>query len=448
MSKSNDEGQTSEGHTSEGQASETQALKAAYGWLATLAGPALRVWLWQRQRSGKEHPERLAERFGRASVARPSGRLVWFHAASVGEAMSVLPVIECLHAAHPGWTLLVTTGTLTSAALMAERLPNAVIHQFIPLDLPAWTERFLTHWRPSAAIFVESEVWPSVLHGLYQRRTPVIVLNGHLSARSFGRWQRWNGLAKGLFSGLSLVLAQSDVDADRFHRLGVARVESLGNLKLLSSPLSVDEAALATLKQAIGPRPVWLAASTHAGEEALMARVQQHLLRRFPTLLCIIVPRHAVRGRAIIAALTGLRTAQRSLGQPPTAMTELYVADTMGELGLFYRLSPLVVMGKSFVGHGGQNPLEPARLGCALVVGPQMENFQAVTDGLLAVGGAVQVADEAALYTALATHLSDPAQTRQRGAAGQAWAMAEAEAAGQVMPRLLQELAGLDDATP
>jgi 3-deoxy-D-manno-octulosonic-acid transferase len=343
----------------------------------------------------------LAQRRG-LGAARPPGRLLWLHAASVGETLSLLPVLAALVERAPDLTLLLTTGTVTSARLLDQRLPAAlsgrVLHRFVPLDVPAWGERFLAGWRPDAAAFVESELWPNLLGAARARGAPLALVNARMSERSARRWQRAPGLARQVLSGFRLVLAQSEADAERLRALGTPQVRCLGNLKDAAPPLPADPAALAALRQAIGERPVWLAASTHAGEETEVLAAHRSMATRLPSLLTIIAPRHPERGAAIAAeaAGAGLAAMQRSAGLLPVKGTEIYVADTLGELGLFYRLAKVALVGGSLVRHGGQNPLEPARLGCPILLGPHHWNFAEPVARLAAAGGAVLIPDPAA----------------------------------------------------
>lgn len=400
-------------------------------------GP-IRLYLESRLRRGKEHPERFAERLGRPGRPRPAGPLVWLHGASVGEALSVLPLIDGLRRRRPDATILLTTGTVTSAKILETRLPPGVLHQFVPVDRVAWVTAFLDHWRPDLAVWLESELWPNILAALAARRVPAVLVNGRMSGKSYARWKRWlPGTVRSMLATFSACFAQTAGDAERLRRLGAA-VDGVGNLKEAAAPLPVDPDTLAALQAAAAGRPVWLAASTHAGEEALMGRVHAALRHRCPGLLTVIVPRHAERGPAIAAELSGqgLCVARRSAEEPLTAATEVYLADTMGELGLFYRLAGVAVLGKSLIGRGGQNPLEAARLGCAVLYGPHMQNFSEITAALEAAGAARVVADEAALAEAVATLLADETARRAMGEAGRTLAEAEAPVIGRILDRV------------
>ena len=405
-----------------------RALLSVYRAAAVAASPGVAVALRRRARAGKEDAARLPERFGHASGERPAGPVVWIHAASVGESLSVLPLIGAVRARWPRVTPLLTTGTVTSAALMAGRLPAGAIHQYVPVDLPAAQRRFLGHWRPDLALRVESELWPNALTALGAARIPAILLNARMSARSFGRWRRVRPLARRLLSGFAAVFAQSEDDAARLLALGAAEARTLGNLKDASAPLPADEAALGALAAAVAGRAMWVAVSTHDGEEAIAAQVHRTLAVAHPGLLTVLVPRHPARGAAVAAALGagGLATALRSAGDGPAADTSVYVADTLGEVGLWCRLAAVVFVGGSLVPHGGHNALEPARLGRAVVFGPHMENFRDQAAALLAAGGAVGVEDSAELAATLGRLLSAGGERSRMGAAAAACAASRA----------------------
>lgn len=411
-------------------------MTGAWRWLAAAAAPLLRWHLRRRAAAGREVAARLREREG-FGAARPPGRVVWLHAASVGESLAILPLAEALLRRDPALHLLVTTGTVTSAELLPRRLPalaeGRATHRFAPLDVPGWVGRFLDGWRPDLAVFVDSEIWPNTLAALRERGVPAALVNGRLSPRSFARWRRWApGTIRRLLGHYALVVPRSAEDAGRYAALG-ARLEAPADLKLAAAPLPADAAALAALRQAVGGRPVFLAASTHPGEEAqVMAAARQ---AGVPGLLTVIVPRHPQRG-AEVAALCG--GGRRSAGALPDARA-FHVADTVGELGLFFRLAGVALLGGSLVPHGGQNPLEAVRLGCPALIGPHGFNFTEVVAALEAAGALRRVADAGALAGAVRDVLTSPAtaQAMRRAAAG------SAQAAEDIPARLAERLLGL-----
>ena len=385
-------------------------LYRALTHLATPLGPAILNW---RKKRGKEDARRMGERLGHAGIARPKGTLAWLHGASVGEALALLPLVEALRA--KSFNVLVTTGTVSSAQILAQRLPAGAIHQFVPLDFPACVTRFLDHWRPDLAMIAESEIWPNLITGVTDRAIPLVMVNARLSERSYRRWQNMPSFISSLLKRVDLCLAQTKDDAARLMMLGAPRVQVAGNLKFDSPAPPADSTKLAEITAMIGPRPVWVAASTHAGEEEIILAVHRHLVRRFPDLLTIIVPRHAIRGAdiAALAAGNGIDTGLRSRGDHPVAGRGVYIADTMGELGLFYRVASLIYVGKSLGAEGGQNPIEPAKLGSAILHGPHVANFAEVYDTLDRAGAAMMVADADTLARTLALLLSDTASLRR-----------------------------------
>jgi 3-deoxy-D-manno-octulosonic-acid transferase len=408
----------------------------ARGWAAaaTLAIPALRLLLRRRVTRGKEDPQRQAERRGIDATPRPAGKLLWLHAASVGEAVSVLPVLQALPAdIH----VVFTTGTLTSALLLAQRLPalglaDRVLHRFVPLDVPAWGARFLDHWRPDAACFLESELWPNLLYACRCRHIPVALINARLSVRSAARWCNFPGFAAEILGSFAWIAAQSGADAARLTSLGGQAVDAPGNLKTAAADLPADPGELARLGAMLAGRPVWLAASTHPGDEARVAAVHAALAPAHPGLVTAIVPRHPERGAGIAAALGG--APRRALGQDPAP--GLWIADTLGELGLLYRLFPVVFIGKSFAPGGGQNPLEPARLGCAVASGPAMENFTSAVESLRAVGAIETVQDDADLAAWVGRMLHDPDARTAMGRTARAVATSQEDLPARLAHRI------------
>ncbi|HEU5275338.1 MAG TPA: 3-deoxy-D-manno-octulosonic acid transferase [Xanthobacteraceae bacterium] len=388
----------------------------AYALLMAAATPLASLLLRRRLRRGKEHPRRLIERRGETTATRPRGSLVWVHGASVGELAAAIPLVGRLR--ERKLNVLVTTGTVTSAALAAKRLPPGAIHQFAPLDAPAFIARFLGHWRPDLALFVESDLWPNTIMAAAERRIPLILVNGRLSARSFERWRYLPGTIETLLKRMDLCLVRTTADAERFDALGAPRITTTGNLKLDVPPLPVDEDKLARLSAMLAGRPVFAAASTHLGEETAIIDTQRRLKTSFRGLLTILVPRHPERGPSIADAVSagGLTAALRSRGQLPQAGTDIYIADTLGELGLFYRLAPIVFMGGSLIPHGGQNPIEPAQFGAAILHGPHVANFADIYAALDRARGAELVPDAARLPVRVGAWLTD-AQARARASA-------------------------------
>ncbi|HBK08536.1 MAG TPA: 3-deoxy-D-manno-octulosonic acid transferase [Acetobacteraceae bacterium] len=384
------------------------------GWTiaATLLAPALRLNLMRRAAKGKEIAERLPERFGIDPTPRPDGPLLWIHAASVGETMSILPVLGALH--HRTKVLL-TTGTVTSQLLLDQRLPKHgdVLHRFAPLDVPSWINRFLTHWQPDAACFVESELWPNQLAACQARGIKMMLLNARMSDRSFRHWQRAPRFARRVIGSFSVIQARGQQDAAHLRALGGVHVDSPGDLKLAAPPLPVDQAELDRLRGLLAGRPLWIAASTHPGEEQLIAAVHHLVSRTHPNLLTIIAPRHPERGPALSAEINAPR---RGAGEDPPAEGGIWIADTMGELGLLYRLAPIAFVGRSLIPPGGgQNPLEPARLGCAVAVGPYTNNFNEHVALLRDAGGLVIVAEVGTLARFVSVMLDNPGQRLRLG---------------------------------
>ncbi|HYM33471.1 MAG TPA: 3-deoxy-D-manno-octulosonic acid transferase [Candidatus Cybelea sp.] len=413
-----------------------------YRAMANLSAPLVRAHLARRAASGKEDGARLGERLGEASRPRPSGPLLWFHAASMGEAASILPLVARLLSNAAGLNVMVTTGTVTSAALLEDQLPRGAFHQYVPVDLPAAVDAFLDHWRPDAVLWTESEFWPNLIHGIASRHLPLALINGRVSARAFRRWSRFPGPIRAMLAPFRLCLAQTADDAARLRALGAGNVICVGNLKFAAPPLAADEAELARLRVLLGTRPRWLAASTHAGEESAAVAVHRRLAPRLPGLLTIIAPRHPARGAevAALAAAAGLTVARRGDGAPPNADTGVYVADTIGELGLWYRLADVVFVGGSLVPFGGHNPLEPARLGCAILHGPHMSSFADMAAAMTASGASRMVADTDALGAEVELLLSD-GQARRGAMASAARAYADGQAG--TLDRVLEAIAPL-----
>lgn len=378
-----------------------------YQRLSAAMVPLTPALIKRRLKQGKEDPARVGERRGVSEDVRPSGPLVWIHGASVGEVLAAAALIERLRMLN--MRILLTSGTVTSATIVAKRFPADIIHQYVPYDSPRYVARFLDHWRPSLALFIESDLWPNLILSSAARRLPMVLINGRMSHRSFPRWRRFNGTISALLGRFDVCLAQSQIDAERFAALGSRNVITTGNLKLDVPAPPADAAKLERLMSVTRGRPIIVAASTHPGEEDLLVATHRTLAGYFPSLLSVVVPRHPDRGEAIARSIaaTGLRVGLRSRGELPTAAIAIYVADTMGELGLFYRLAPIVFMGGSLVPHGGQNPIEAVKLGASIVHGPHVFNFTDVYEALDDAGGARRADTPEALVSQLGHLLAD-----------------------------------------
>ncbi len=402
-----------------------------YRLATTLLQPVAPAILARRAARGKEDRARLRERRGHASVERPAGEVVWIHAVSVGESLSVLPLVAKLRKKRPELTVLVTSGTVTSAALLAERLPAGAIHQYVPLDTPRASKRFLDYWRPALAIFVESEFWPNLILGAKARGAHLALLSARVTEKTAKGWEQAPALARTVLEAFDTVLPQDAATERRLLRLGVVSDGRL-NLKYVGEPLTCDAAELARLEGEIGSRRVALAASTHAGEEAFIAAAFEVMPAMAPPPLLIVAPRHPERGAEVAALLKarGRVVARRSAGEAITAETQVYVADTLGEMGLFFRLADVAVMGGSFMpGIGGHNPLEPARLGVPVITGEDAFNFADVYGEMLTGGHAARLAERAEdLTRQMHELLTDPAKARRIGEAARQFALDQSSA--------------------
>ncbi|CFW99083.1 3-deoxy-D-manno-octulosonic acid transferase [Candidatus Filomicrobium marinum] len=365
-----------------------------------------------RENKGKEDPTRRNERFGQSNLARPEGPLVWIHAASVGETNAILPVVDTLTALRPDVRCLLTTGTLTSARLAAQRLGPNAFHQFLPLDSPEYARRFLERWQPDVAVLTESEIWPNLILEAHAREIPLVLVNARMSNRSFKRWRRNTSMAAALFTRFDLVLTQNDKFARWYSELGARRVRSIGNLKIDAPPPPIDQAAFDALAAAVNSRRGYVATSTHEGEEEIIGEAHRRLANEFEGFLTLLAPRHPERGTAIAEALkmNGLNVTQRSENKLPDTRTDVYIADTIGELGTLYALAPIAFIGGSLVDKGGQNPIEAVRHHAAVLTGPSWHNFRDAYDALKRHDAMREVRSSEELAAAVAELMHDDAK--------------------------------------
>jgi 3-deoxy-D-manno-octulosonic-acid transferase len=386
-----------------------------YSFLTSAGRPLVPLFLWARMARAKEDVARVDERRGMATHARPQGRSVWMHGASIGECLSLLPCMEEFIAQD--FHIVVTSGSVGSAHVLGERLPAGSFHQFFPLDVYQYALRFLDHWQPEIVLFAESEIWPNIFRAIWKRRLPLVIVNARFSPTSFNRWRRARKAAADVFGSIDLCLVQTKEDGERFAALGTKRVRLVGNMKFDAMPPPANPAELSDLSGRIGARPAWAAVSTHHGEEEIVADAHLTLRSQFPALLTIIAPRHPRRADAVAQMLVGkgLRLARRSHGATIDNDTEIYLADTLGETGLIYRLCKLAFIGRSLTAKGGQNPIEAAKLNCAVLHGPHVGNFREVYAALDEGEGAFVVEDRQNLSNAVASLLSD-AQALRRAA--------------------------------
>lgn len=390
---------------------------------------AIKGYINKRKENGKEDIFRFNERIGRPSKIREDGKLIWMHGASVGESVSMLPLIQKLLETYPDLHIMVTTGTVTSADLMSRRLPERAFHQYVPIDNPAFVKRFIKHWQPDLVLWFESEFWPALLSGIKKRNIPLILVNGRISNKSFKRWQQFDYISKELLGCFTFCLGQSEEDAYRLRVLGAKDSICLGNLKYAGFNPPVDEEKLTEIQQQIGERTIWCASSTHNDEEFRIAQIHKNLKKQIPDLFTLIAPRHPQRGKEIQNAINelGLKTALRSANEKITPETDIYIADTIGELGLWYTLAPLVFIGGSLIPHGGQNFMEPSRFRDAVVVGPHMHNFTDAMNRAKKADAIIQVPDTEKLEETVSHLLTDKALLDAKRSLAYNWATGEAK---------------------
>ena len=396
----------------------------------TLYPIVIRRYIEKRKKIGKEDVKRFNERVGRPTKPRPAGRLIWLHGASVGESISMLPLINRLLEIYTDAHVMVTTGTTTSAEVMAKRLPERAFHQYLPIDNPVFAARFIRHWQPTIALWFESEFWPGMLSTIKRRNIPLILINGLISNKSFKRWQQFDFVIKEILDCFTACLGQSEEDAYRLRALGAKDAMCLGNLKYAGLPIPVDEEKKKEIQDEIGERPVWLVSSTHSDEEAKIGRYLKELSAKHEGLLTIIAPRHPTRGveiRDILQDKYQLKTALRSANEKIQPETEVYIADTIGEMGIWYELCPIVFIGGSLIPHGGQNFMEPSRCRDAVIVGPHMHNFTDAMNRAKRADGIIQVDETVDLIDMVDQLLSNKELLEAKRSLAYNWATSEAK---------------------
>ena len=362
-------------------------MYSLYRLASTLLLPILPFLLRNRIKRCKEDEIRYTEKLATITRVRPVGNLLWVHAASVGEAQSALILIKCCLEKYRNLNILVTTGTVTSATLMEKQLPKGAFHQYMPLDHPRYVKKFLTYWRPDIIFWMESELWPNMLHDIKRRGIPAYLINARMSKKSFMSWKKFRVLVHSMLSTFDTIFCQTEHDAQLFRSLGAPQTIVFGNLKYSANKLEYNQDDKESLLAAISNRPIWLYASTHDPEEEIACKVHNELKKDFPDLLTIIVPRHPERRNDIRDKCLYYNQKIILRGQNqnlPDSETEIYIADTLGELGLFYSITDITCIGRTFSndGGGGHNPIEPAQLDCAIIYGPNVQNLQEIFDEL------------------------------------------------------------------
>lgn len=410
-----------------------------YNALITILYPlVIKGYINKRKQIGKEDVARFNERIGRPKLPRPEGKLFWLHGASVGESVSMLPLINKILETYPDSHVMVTTGTVTSADVMQKRLPERAFHQFIPIDNPIFTTRFVKYWHPDVALWFESEFWPAVLTSIKRKNIPLILINGRISNKTFKRWQQFDFICKELLSCFSMCLGQSEEDAYRLRVLGAKETTCLGNLKYAGLPLPVDENNKKEILKQIGDRKLWIASSTHDDEEIRIAKVHKRLKEKYSDLLTIIVPRHPKRGQEIADGIKDLElsTALRSKGEKINKNTDIYIADTIGEVGLWYDIAKIVFIGGSLIPHGGQNFIEPSRVRDAVIVGPHMHNFSDAMSRAKKADAVMQISDTLELQELLEQLFDNDQLLEAKCSLAYNWATSETKVLDSIVDKI------------
>ena len=395
-------------------------MRLVYSLLWYLLLPALLFRLWWRGRREPAYRSRWQERLALGLAPHACQGSIWVHAVSVGETLAAEGLIESLLRQHPDMPLVLTTTSYAASRQVQQRFADRVIHVYCPWDTPDALRRFFDAFQPRLLLLMETELWPNMIALAELRAVPVVLVNGRLSARTFAGYRRVPALTAPMLARVSRLLVQSDADAQRFLRLGApsAAVEVTGSIKF-DTDLSAVRPAAGHLRTSWSGRPVWIAASTHRGEDEQVLAAHHRIRRSYPDALLILVPRHPERfGRvATLVGESGLSVARRSLGEPVTAQTDVYLGDTMGELLALFGACDVAFVGGSLVPAGGHNLLEPAAWGLPVVTGPRLENFERIAALLTQAGALSRVCDASDLAQVVLTLLGDAALRQRQGAA-------------------------------
>ena len=326
----------------------------------------------------KESPKRFKEKFCFFSKKSLPGKTIWIHGASVGEIQSIIPIIEKFEKYKNIRQILVTSTTLSSSSIIQNYKFKKTVHQFFPFDLDFFSKKFINYWNPSLSIFVDSEIWPNMISNLNKKKIPIIILNARLTKKSFYRWKYFNKFSKSIFNKISLAIPQNFETFNYLKLLGVKNIKKIGNLKFYGQNLK--RKFNNNIKKRFNNRDIWCAASTHDGEEIKIGELHKKIRSKNKKFLTIIIPRHINRKNSIIKRLESidLNVLSHSSRKKVNKNTDVYIVDTYGEVLSFFKLTKIVFMGGSLVRHGGQNPLEPARLGNLILHGPYIDNFREV----------------------------------------------------------------------
>ena len=356
-------------------------LLKIYYVISILLMPLTGIYINRRIKLNKEDTKRFKERYGRASVQRTEGSLAWLHAASVGESLSILTIINELEKLKSIDQILLTTGTTSAAEIVANKLSSKTVHQYLPLDNPIFNKRFLKHWNPTYAIFVESEIWPNLIMQIKKLEIKLAIVNGRMTLKSYNKWLRFKKSSELIFKSFDLCLAQNKESSLFYKKLGINNTYYTGNLKFSSDKFEVTEDDFNDLKGMFKGRKVFLAASTHLGEEKIISEITNKIRESKKEFITIIVPRHPNRTN-LLDQMTNSKVVMRSSNEKVDQATDIYLADTFGELGIFYKLADFIFIGGSFVPHGGQNPIEAAYFCNNIFHGKYIENFLEVYETL------------------------------------------------------------------